>query len=88
MANMAAIAVLFPHKMVRIFYWLIFFIGVVRAPLLLLVGTYVAVDVYGLRWLQQESSVGYLSHVVGAATGSVAALLFLIFGAKRLRQFY
>ena len=88
MAYMAAIALLFPHRMVRVFYWFIFLIGVFRVPLLLLVATYVGLDLYGLRWLQASSNVGYLSHLVGAATGCVAAILYLVFRAKQLRRFY
>ena len=86
MGYMATIAVLYPHKMVRVFYWVIIHAGIFRVPLLLLVGTFVGLDVYALG--DSEQGVNYLAHVMGAFTGGLVAIAALLFCKGRIRQYY
>lgn len=83
---MAMMAVIFPHKQVRVFYWLIVFGGVFRVPLLLLSVFYIGMDIYGMTKLVEGSNVDYLSHLGGAATGAVVAVFYLLFNWSRANK--
>lgn len=78
MTFMTMMAVIYPHKKVRVFYWLIFLVGIVRVPLLLLVAFYVGTDIYSITRLEDDSNVNYLSHIGGAATGALMAMGYLV----------
>ena len=83
MTFMTMMAVIYPHKKVRVFYWLVFFVGIVRVPLLFLVALYVGMDIYSISRIEDNSNVNYLSHIGGAATGALMAMGYLILSWAR-----
>jgi membrane associated rhomboid family serine protease len=83
---MAMMAVIFPHKHVRVFYWFIVLAGVFRMPLLILAAFYIGMDIYGMAKIVEDSNVNYLSHLGGAATGAVVAALYLLFNWSRANK--
>lgn len=85
---MAAMALLFPHKMVRMFYWIIFLFGVFRVPLLIVVSIYIGLDIYGLEILYDNSRTNYLSHIAGSASGAFLGLVYLGLYSKKLQKYY
>ncbi len=77
MGLMAFVCVVFPNKKMFVFYWFFILFGKLKLPVVFVALFYVAMDIYGLQYLQEETNTDYTAHIVGTATGFVVALLFL-----------
>jgi len=75
---LGAYAVFFPRRRIRILYWFIFFIGVLRVPAFLALGLWFLSQLrWGLQTLTGRffTPVAYWAHVGGFVLGAVVALL-------------
>ncbi|WP_075187829.1 rhomboid family intramembrane serine protease [Teredinibacter haidensis] len=77
-STMIFVTLLYPHKFLHIFFWVLFFSGTFRLPLLLVSISYIGSDMLSITISKSGSNINYLSHIAGALTGILAAFTFLI----------
>ena len=72
---MAMYLVVFGLKKIQFFYWLYFFVGYFRAPALVLLPLYIALELFQYV-SQSESQIAFLAHVGGFLTGGLLMLIY------------
>lgn len=76
MGMIGFVAAVVPTLGIRCFYWFLLFVRTFSLPALLLAAWYVGWDVYDLNTRGDESSINYVAHVGGAATGALIGVIF------------
>lgn len=84
---MAMYLAVFKLKKIEFFYWFFAFVGYFRAPALILLPIYIAMELVQL-FSAGESNVAFLAHVGGFIAGSVLIGLFLLFGTDLIDEEY
>lgn len=83
---MALTGILLPGVRVTFFVWLFFFFSFFRLPAFFVALWYVYWDLYGMARYLNESCIGYVAHVSGAATGILFAALLLKILPRTIRE--
>jgi membrane associated rhomboid family serine protease len=78
---------IFRLKKIEFFYWFIVFVGYFRAPALFILPFYIGNELVSM-WLQPESSVAFMAHVGGFATGAVLMGITLLMKPETFNQQY
>lgn len=86
MGMVALTGMLLPGARVTFFVWLFFFFSFFRLPAIFVALWYVYFDLYGMTHYLNESCIGYVAHVSGAATGILFATLLLKILPRTIRE--
>ncbi|TDR45001.1 membrane associated rhomboid family serine protease [Tahibacter aquaticus] len=85
MGMLALITTLMPTARVRCLFWFLIFLRRFSLPLIVIALWYVGWDLYDHYASAGRSTINYVAHISGAATGAVLGLLFRLVHADRMR---
>jgi len=77
----------FRLKKIEFFYWVLFFVGYIRAPALLVLPFYIAKEVYSYMTVV-DSNVAFMAHAGGFVAGAILIGIALLFNKDVLNDEY
>ena len=86
-AVMAMYICLYKAKKIEFFYWVLIFVGYVRAPAILLLPIYIGYEIFQAYTIE-GSNVAYSAHVGGFITGAILVMLTQMFMQQSIDEEY
>ena len=84
-STMILATLVYPHRFLKFFFWLIFVSGTFRLPLLLITVGYIGSDMYSITIRRNDTNIYFLSHIAGVLSGSAVAIPLIIFRKYKKR---
>ena len=86
-AVMAMYICLYKAKKIEFFYWVLIFVGYVRAPAILLLPIYIGFEIFQAYTIE-GSNVAYSAHIGGFITGAILVMLTQMFMQQSIDEEY